>query len=140
LEVSRAIPPTPGPFGNYLHATTATVKRSIGGEGANVTETQDWMFQAASASSCTSPSSAASRSVVPPGRRHSIPAKDPDVRQLSQQEQALEVLRHPTTNPADRVKSYAVKGSGWSCAKSFDGTERTVSRDNILPMMRTVSK
>src|SRR6478672_11506769 len=36
----------PGPFGNYLAATTATAKRTIGGEGAAVTETQDWVFQA----------------------------------------------------------------------------------------------
>ena len=38
----------PGPFGNYLHATTATAKRTTSGEGASVTETQDWVFQAAS--------------------------------------------------------------------------------------------
>ena len=38
----------PGFFGNYLRAATATAKRTVSGEGANVTETQDWVFQAAS--------------------------------------------------------------------------------------------
>ncbi|MGC4085141.1 MAG: hypothetical protein QM736_24245 [Vicinamibacterales bacterium] len=38
----------PGPFGNYLHASTATAKRSVSGDGLGVTETQDWVFKAAS--------------------------------------------------------------------------------------------
>jgi hypothetical protein len=132
----------PGPFGNYLHATTATVKRSIGGEGANVTETQDWLFQAASGERLemhiTFERGVAVRR--PAGTTTFYSAKDPAVRQLSQQEQVLEILRNPTTNPPDRVKSYSFKGSGGSYAKIFDGTERTVSWDNILWMMRTVSK
>ena len=66
-------------------------------------------------------------------------AKNPAFYQISRQEQVLDILRNVTTNPPDRVKQYSFKGSGGSFAKLFDGTEQTVSWDNILWMMRTVS-
>jgi hypothetical protein len=66
-------------------------------------------------------------------------ATNPATYQVSRQEQVLEILRNVTTNPPDRVKQYSFKGSGGSFAKLFDGTEQTVSWDNILWMMRTVS-
>ena len=51
--------------------------------------------------------------------------------------EVLEILRNPTTNPPDRVKSYSFKGSSGSFAKIFDGTEGAVSWDNILWINRT---
>jgi hypothetical protein len=131
----------PGPFGNYLHATTATVKRAISGEGANVTETQDWVFRAASGEQLelhiTFERGVGNRGQPSETRFYS--AKNPATYQISKQEQVLEILRNPTTNPPDRVKQYSFKGSGGQYAKLFDGTEKTVSWDNILWMMRTVS-
>ena len=131
----------PGPFGNYLHATTATAKRAINGEGANATETQDWVFQAASGERLemhiTFERGVANRNQPSDTKFYS--AKNPGTYQISRQEQVLEILRNVTTNPPDRVKQYSFKGSGGSFAKLFDGTEQTVSWDNILWMMRTVS-
>ena len=131
----------PGPFGNYLHATTATVKRAISGEGANVTETQDWVFRTASGEQLelhiTFERGVGNRGQPSETRFYS--AKNPATYQISKQEQVLEILRNPTTNPPDRVKQYSFKGSGGQYAKLFDGTEKTVSWDNILWMMRTVS-
>jgi hypothetical protein len=131
----------PGPFGNYLHAPTATAKRTVSGEGANVTETQDWVFQAASGERLelhiTFQRGVANRNQPSETRFYS--AKNPATYQISKQEQVLEILRNPTTNPPDRVKQYRFKGAGGSYAKLFDGTEQTVSWDNILWMMRTVS-
>jgi hypothetical protein len=131
----------PGPFGNYLHATTATAKRTISGEGASVTETQDWVFQAASGERLemhiTFERGVANRNA--PNEVKFYSAKNPTTFQISKQEQVLEILRNPTTNPPDRVKQYSFKGSGGSFAKLFDGTEKTVSWDNIIWLNRTVS-
>lgn len=131
----------PGPFGNYLHATTAAAKRTISGEAGSVTETQDWIFQAPSGERLemhiTFERGVANRN--PPNEVKFYSAKNPATYQVSKQEQVLEILRNPTTNPPDRVKQYSFKGSGGSFAKIFDGTEKTVSWDNIIWMNRTVS-
>ena len=132
----------PGPFGNYLHATTATSKRTINGEGGNVTETQDWVFQAASGERLemhiTFERGVANRGNASETKFYS--AKNPTSYQISKQEQVLEILRNPTTNPPDKVKQFAFKGSGGSYTKLFDGTEKPVSWDNIIWMSRTVSQ
>jgi hypothetical protein len=131
----------PGPFGNYLLATTATVKRSIAAEGAGVSETQDWVFQAASGEHLelhiTFDRATANRGNASDTKFYS--AKNPSIVQISRQEQVLDILRNPTTNPPDKVKAFSFKASGGSYAKLFDGTEKPVSWDNIVWMMRTVS-
>ncbi|HUR34645.1 MAG TPA: hypothetical protein VM032_12670 [Vicinamibacterales bacterium] len=131
----------PGPFGNYLLATTATAKRTIAGEGLAVSETQDWVFQAATGEHLelhiTFERGVSNRGPASDTRFYS--AKDPSKVQISRQEQVLEILRNPTTTPPDRVKAFSFKGSGGSFAKLFDGTEKPVSWDNILWMARSVS-
>lgn len=132
----------PGPFGNYLMATTATAKRSIVGEGLGVTETQDWVFQAASGEHLelhiTFERGVSNRGNASDTKFYS--SKDPSKVQISKQEQVLEILRNPTTNPPDKVKAFSFKGSGGSYAKLFDGTERPVSWDNIVWMNRSITQ
>ena len=131
----------PGPFGNYLAATTATVKRTIAGEGTAVTETQDWVFQAASGEHIelhiTFERGVSNRGAASDTKFYS--AKDPSRVQISKQEQVLEILRNPTTNPPDKVKAFSFRASGGSYARLFDGTERPVSWDNIIWMNRSIS-
>ncbi len=131
----------PGPFGNYLHATTATMKRTISGEGPTVTETDDWVFQAASGEHLemhiTFERGVGARRNASDTKYYS--AKNPSMSQTAKQEQVLEILRNATTNPPDKVKQFSFKGSGGSYATLFDGTEKPVSWDNIIWMMRTVS-
>lgn len=131
----------PGPFGNYLLATTASAKRTIAGEGLGVTETQDWVFQAASGEHLelhiTFERGVSNRGNASDTKFYS--AKDVSKVQISKQEQVLEILRNPTTNPPDKVKAFSFKGSGGSYAKLFDGSEKPVSWDNIIWMARSVS-
>ena len=132
----------PGPFGNYVLASTATAKRAIASESLGVTETQDWVFQAASGEHLelhiTFERGVSNRGNASDTKFYS--AKDPAKVQISKQEQVLEILRNPTTNPPDKVKSFSFKASGGSYAKLFDGTEKPVSWDNIVWMNRTVSQ
>ena len=131
----------PGPFGNYLLATTSTAKRTIAGEGLGLTETQDWVFQAAGGEHLelhiTFERGVANRGNASDTKFYS--AKNPAMVQISKQEQVLEILRNPTTNPPDKVKAFSFKGSGGSYARLFDGTEKPVSWDNIIWMNRTVA-
>lgn len=131
----------PGPFGNYLLATTSTAKRAIAAEGAAVTETQDWIFKAASGEQLemhiTFERGVANRG--PAGDTKFYSAKDVSKVQISKQAQVLEILRNATTNPPDKVKAFSFKAGGGSYAKLFDGTEKPVSWDNIVWMDRSVS-
>ncbi len=131
----------PGPFGNYLLASTARATRSVSGEGLDVTEKQDWVFQAASGEHLelhiTFERSVANRGAASDTKFYA--ATDPSKVQISRQEQVLDILRNPTTNPRDKVKAFSFKASGGSYARLFDGTEKPVSWDNIIWMTRSVS-
>ena len=131
----------PGPFGNYLLATTHTAKRLTSYIGAAALSSQDWVFAAA-----TGEKLEFHISFEPgvgnrgnPAEVKFYSAKNPSFYQISKQEQVLDILRNVTTNPPDRVKSFSFKGSGGSFAKLFDGTEKVLSWDNILWINRSVS-
>lgn len=131
----------PGPFGNYLLATTSTAKRAIAAEGGAVTETQDWVFKAVSGEQVemhiTFERGVANRG--PAGDTKFYSAKDVSKVQISKQAQVLEILRNATTNPPDKVRAFSFKAGGGSYAKLFDGSEKPVSWDNIVWMDRSVS-
>ena len=130
----------PGPFGNYLLATTHTMQRSTSSTGGPIIDSQDWVFAAASGERLELHIKY-ERGVANkgnPGEVKFYSAKTPTLFQISKQEQVLDILRNVTTNPPDRVKEFTFKGSGGSYAKLFDGTERSLSWDNILWINRSV--
>jgi hypothetical protein len=131
----------PGPFGNYLLATTHTMQRSTSSTGAGpVIDSQDWVFQAASGEHLELhikyEHGVGNRAPSADVKFYS--AKSPAVAQLSRQEQVLDILRNATTNPPDRVKEFSFKGSGGSYGKLFDGTQRVLSWDNLVWLNRSV--
>lgn len=133
----------PGPFGNYLLATTHAVQRTTTtpATGAGpIIDTQDWNFMAATGEHLELHIKF-ERGVSNKGNQNDTrfySAKNPTFFQISRQEQVLEVLRNVTTNPPDHVKEFSFKGSGGSYAKLFDGTERSLSWDNIMWINRSV--
>ncbi len=130
----------PGPFGNYLLATTATLQRTTSATGGSVLDSQDWVFAAATGERLEMhiqfERGVGNKSNPTDTKFYS--AKTPTIFQLSRQEQVLEILRNVTTSPPDRVKQYSFKGSGGSYAKIFDGSEKTVSWDNLLWLNRSI--
>jgi hypothetical protein len=133
----------PGPFGNYLLATTHTMQRTTtspaSGNGP-IVDTQDWNFTAASGEHLEMRIKYA-RGVANKGNPNEVrfySAKNPTFFQISRQEQVLDILRNVTTNPPDRVQEFSFKGSGGTYAKLFDGTEKMLSWDNILWIQRSV--
>lgn len=133
----------PGPFGNYHLATTHAVQRTTttAAMGSSpIIDTQDWNFAAATGEHLELHIKF-ERGVANKGNQNDTrfySAKNPTFFQISRQEQVLEVLRNVTTNPPDHVKEFSFKGSGGSYAKLFDGTERSLSWDNIMWINRSV--
>jgi hypothetical protein len=131
----------PGPFGNYLLATTHTMQRStsVGASGPTL-DSQDWVFAAAGGERLELhlkyERGVANKGNPNEGKFYS--AKNPGFYQIWRQEQVLDILRNVTTNPPDRVKDFSFKGGGGSYAKLFDGTEKSLSWDNILWVTRSV--
>ncbi len=131
----------PGPFGNYLLATTHTMQRSTSSPANGPTiDSQDWNFTAASGEHLELhlKYEKGVGSKGNPNETRYYSAKMPTFLQISRQEQVLDILRNTTTNPPDRVKEYTFKGAGGAYAKLFDGTEKSLSWDNILWINRTV--
>jgi hypothetical protein len=134
----------PGPFGNYLLATTHTMQRTTSDTASAPTgpilDSQDWNFAAATGEHLELhikyERGVGNRGNPADTKFHS--AKNPSFYQISRQEQVLDILRNVTTTPADRVKEFSFKGSGGSYAKLFDGTEKVLSWDNILWIHRSV--
>jgi hypothetical protein len=131
----------PGPFGNYLLATTHIMRRLTEIQGIQTRSQQDWTFEAR-----TGEHLELHISYEPgvgnrgnPAETKFYSAKNPIFFQISKQEQVLDILRNVTTNPPDRVKEFSFKGSGGSFAKLFDGTEKMLSWDNIVWINRSVS-
>jgi hypothetical protein len=132
----------PGPFGVYLAATTThtmTRSTSTAASGAPL-DSQDWVFQAPSGEHLELhikyEHGSANHGNPSEGKFYS--AKNPSVVQTWRQEQVLDILRNPTTNPPDKVKEFSFKASGGSYAKLFDGAEKPVSWDNVIWLNRTV--
>jgi hypothetical protein len=133
----------PGPFGNYLLATTHEMRRTTTSPAsgmAPVIDTQDWNFAAATGEHLEMHlkyvRGAANKGN--PNETRFYSARNPTFFQISRQEQVLDILRNVTTTPPDRVQEFSFKGSGGSYAKLFDGTEKPLSWDNILWMNRSV--
>jgi hypothetical protein len=133
----------PGPFGNYIHATTHTVKRSTetppSGDGPMI-ESQDWNFAAPSGEHfvlhITYERGIMNKRNLQDRKYYS--AKNPSYYQISREEQVLDILRNVPTNPPDRVKQFSLELGGGSYAKLFDGSQQVLSWDNILWINRAV--
>jgi hypothetical protein len=131
----------PGPFGNYLLATTHTMQRSTSGNAGGIVDSQDWVFVATSGERLEMhiKYERGVANKANPAEVKFYSAKNPGFYQISKQEQVLDILRNATTNPPDRVKEFSFKAGGGSYSKLFDGTEKLLSWDNILWINRSVS-
>lgn len=132
----------PGPFGVYLEASSHAMQRSVLNTAIDSTvETQDWVFGASSGEHLELhvKFERGSGNRGNPSDTKFYSAKTPSFFQISHQEQVLDILRNVTTTPADRVKEFSFKASGGGYAKLFDGTEKVLSWDNIMWILRSVS-
>lgn len=130
----------PGPFGVYLPAAIHTMEKYTASSTPPIMEAQDWVFTASTGERLEMhikfERGVANKRNMADTKFYS--AKNPTFYQISRQEQVLDIMRNPTTNPPDHVRDFSIKFGGGSYAKLFDGTEKVVSWDNILWLNRTV--
>jgi hypothetical protein len=125
----------PGPFGNYMVATSHSMQWSTTSSGAGpVLVSQDWDFSAASGEHLELHIKYERGVGIrrDPSDVKFYSAKNPASFQISRQQQVVDVTRNVTTTPPDRVKEFSFKGSGGSFSKIFGGTVKFMSWDDIL--------
>lgn len=132
----------PGPFGNFLLATTHEMKRTTSTTATGAVEdTQDWVFEAKSGEHLELHISyergSGNRGKAQDAKFYS--AKTPAYEEISHQQQVLEILRNTTLNPPDKVKSFSLKISGGTFAKFAPGVDKPLSWDNIVWIDRQIS-
>ncbi len=130
----------PGDFGVYQHATTARMSRTHASSGGVLTGSENWEFAAASGEHM----SLQVEYVRGPARKGANEVKffypnDPSKFQVFKTDQAIDIMRNPTTNPPDTIKKFSYKAGGGRIAALFDGTEKVVSWDSFPWYIRTVS-
>ena len=132
----------PGPYGNYLLATTHTMQRATqsGISSKPIMEAQDWVFAAATGERLelhiAYQRGVANKRNLADTKYYS--AKNPGFYQISRQEQVLDIMRNVTTKPEDHVTKFSFKGTGGSYAKLFDGVVTVLSWDNVLWLNRSI--
>ena len=131
----------PGAFGVYQRATTARMSRSASSNNGVLTGSEKWEFASASGEHM----SLDVEYVRGPARKGAGEVKffnpaDPSKFQIFKTDQAIDIMRNPTTNPPDNVKKFVYKAGGGKIAALFDGTEKVVSWDVFPWYIRTVSQ
>ena len=130
----------PGAFGVYQHATTMKMSRATATVGGVATGVEDWRLAAASGEFMQVHVEYERAGAVKGGAEVKFfNPSDPTKYQLFKTEQAIDIMRNVTTNPADRVKAFSYKAGGGRIAALFDGTEKVVSWDVFPWYVRTVS-
>jgi hypothetical protein len=131
----------PGAFGVYQHASTAKMSRTVSAAGGVVTGSEDWEFAAASGERMElhveyerGPANKGGAEV-----KFFYP-NDPSKFQVFKTDQAIDIMRNPTTKPPDHVRKFAYKAGGGKIAALFDGSEKVVSWDVFPWYIRTVSQ
>ena len=130
----------PGDFGVYQHAKTAKMTRTHASNNGVFTGVENWEFAAVSGEHM----SLQVEYVRGPARKGANEVKffypnDPSKYQIFKTDQAIDIMRNPTTNPPDNIKKFSYKAGGGKIAALFDGTEKVVSWDSFPWYIRTVS-
>jgi hypothetical protein len=130
----------PGAFGVYQHASSARMSRTVSASGGAMTGSEDWEFVAASGERMevhveyergpATKGGAETKFFYP---------NDPSKFQIFKTDQAIDIMRNPTTTPPDHIRKFSYKAGGGRIAALFDGTEKVVSWDSFPWYIRTVS-
>jgi len=131
---------SPGTFGVFQHAATAKMARTASSAGGTLSGSEDWEFAAASGERMElhveyqrGPAAKGANEV-----KFFYP-QEPQKFQIFKTDQAIDIMRNPTTNPPDHIKKFSYKAGGGKISALFDGTEKVVSWDSFPWYIRTIS-
>ncbi|MGZ5090123.1 MAG: hypothetical protein ACXWCY_10835 [Burkholderiales bacterium] len=130
----------PGAFGVYQHASSARMSRTVAASGGAMTGSEDWEFVAASGERMEVHVEYERGPAVKGGAETKFfYPNDPSKFQIFKTDQAIDIMRNPTTVPPDHIRKFSYKAGGGRIAALFDGTEKIVSWDSFPWYIRTVS-
>jgi hypothetical protein len=130
----------PGAFGVYQHASIARMSRTVSASAGAMTGSEDWEFAAASGERMELHVEYERGPAVKGGAETKFfYPNDPSKFQIFKTDQAIDIMRNPTTTPPDHIRKFSYKAGGGKIAALFDGTEKVVSWDSFPWYIRTVS-
>jgi hypothetical protein len=130
----------PGAFGVYQHAGTARISRTASASDGAMTGSEDWEFAAASGERMEVHVEYERGPAVKGGAETKFfYPNDPSKFQIFKTDQAIDIMRNPTTMPPDHIRKFSYKAGGGKIAALFDGNEKVVSWDSFPWYIRTVS-
>lgn len=131
----------PGAFGVYDFAQTAKMTRTSNAADGKMSGMEHWEFAAPGGERLEvhveydrGPANKGGQEV-----RFYNP-RDPSKFQIFKTDQAIDIMKNPTTNPPDHIRKFSYKAGGGKIAALFDGTEKVVSWDSFPWYIRTVSE
>src|SRR3954451_22882012 len=130
----------PGTFGVYQPAAVAKMSRTSTASGGVMTGSEDWEF-AATTGERMEVHIEYERGPATKGGAETkfFYPNDPSKFQIFKTDQAIDIMRNPTTTPPDHIRKFSYKAGGGKIAALFDGTEKVVSWDSFPWYIRTVS-
>lgn len=131
----------PGAFGVFQHASIAKMSRTHAASGGVATGTEDWEFVGAGGERMEVHVEYQRGPVTKGGAetKFFFP-NDPAKFLLFKTDQAIDIMRNPTTLPPDNIKKFSYRAGGGKIAALFDGTEKVVSWDSFPWYIRTISQ
>jgi len=130
----------PGAFGVYQQAIVAKMSRTSTAAGGAMTGYEDWEFAAAGGERMeVHVEYERGPAVKGAAEVKFFYPNDPSKFQIFKTDQAIDIMRNPTTNPPDHIGKFSYKAGGGKLAALFDGTEKVVSWDSFPWYIRTVS-
>ena len=116
------------------------MSRTASASGGAMTGAEDWEFAAASGERLEVHVEYERGPAVKGGAETKFfNPDDPSKFQIFKTDQAIDIMRNPTTMPPDHIRKFSYKAGGGKIAALFDGTEKVVSWDSFPWYIRTVS-
>jgi hypothetical protein len=123
----------PGPFGNYVHATSVKVSRSFNTAGGVTLGEENWEFIGANGERLEThlkyERGAARRN--PTADVKFFNPGNPGSYQIFKVDSGLDIMKNASVPVKDRVKEFTYKATGGPIGTLFDGTEKVLSWDSF---------
>src|SRR6266853_138018 len=123
----------PGPFGNYVHASSVKASRAFNTASGVTHGEENWEFIGANGerleTHVTYERGAARR--TPTAEVKFFNPSNPSAYQIFKVDSGLDIMKNASVPVKDRVKEFTYKATGGNIGALFDGTEKVLSWDSF---------
>ena len=123
----------PGPFGNYVHATSVKASRSFSTQSGVTLGEENWEFLGGNGERLEVhlkyERGAARKN--PTSETKFFNPSNPSAYQIFKVDSGLDIMKNASVPVKDRVKEFSYKATGGNIGALFDGTEKVLSWDSF---------